>query len=103
MGPDNFSPSRRAYERYKLDDSATLIFEKKLEKSSILRDLSSRGVGLVCDLPLKVNDRLEIIIRSSIFGSPLRKNASVIWCNKVENNLYRAGLDFGLDNKIEFK
>lgn len=95
--------SRRSYERYKLDDSAILILNKKLEKSSILRDLSARGVGFVCDFPLRNNDKIEIIIKSSLFESSMRKEANVIWCSKIEDNLYRVGLDFGLDNKIDFK
>lgn len=95
--------SRRAYERYKLDDSAILILNKKLEKSSILRDLSVRGVGFVCDFPIKNNEKIEIIIKSSLFRSSMRKEANVVWCNKIGDNLYRAGLDFGLDNKIDFR
>lgn len=94
--------SRRSYERYKLDDSATLILNNKVEKSSILRDLSARGVGFVCDFPLKANEKIEIIIKSSLFVSSMHKEASVVWCSKIERNLYRAGIDFGIDNKINF-
>lgn len=95
--------SRRSYERYKLEDSAILILNRKLEKSSILRDLSARGVGFVCDFPLKSNDKIEIIIKSSIFKNSMRKEANVIWCSKIEDHLYRVGSDFGVDNKIDFK
>lgn len=95
--------SRRAYERYKMDDSAILILNKKLEKSSILRDLSVRGAGFVCDCLLKSNDKIEIIIKSSLFESSMRKEAKVVWCSKISDNLYRAGLDFGIDNTIDFK
>lgn len=93
--------TRRSYERYKLDDSAVLIINQKFEKSLILSDLCARGVGFVCDFPLKLDEKIEIIIRSSIFEGTVRKEAKVVWCNHIEGNLYRAGVDFGLDNKME--
>ncbi len=94
--------TRRSYERYNLNDSATLILDSKIEKSSILRDLSARGVGFICDFPLKINEKIQIIIKSSLFKNLMYKDASVVWCNKIEGNLYRAGLDFGIDNKVDF-
>ncbi len=95
--------TRRSYERYKLDDSAVLIINKKFEKSSILRDLCTRGVGFVCDFPLKTNEKIEIIIKSSIFEGTVRKEAKVVWCNQIAGNLYSAGVDFGLDNMMDFR
>ena len=95
--------SRRSYERYKLDDSAVLILNKKFEKPLFLRDLSVMGVGFVCNVLLKSSDKIEIIIKSALFRNSMRKEANVIWCSKIGDNLYRAGLDFGADNKIDFK
>ncbi len=93
---------RRSYDRYKVDDYATLIVNDA-ERPSVLKDLSSRGGGIVSDYPLNANDRVGIIIRSALFDQPLRREARVAWCSRAEGNLYRAGLDFGLDNRIEFK
>jgi hypothetical protein len=39
---------------------------------------------------------------SFILDEPVAKQAKVVWCKKIDNNLWQAGLDFGLDNKINF-
>lgn len=97
------SPSyRRSYDRYEVNDHATLLVGDA-QRSSILKDLSSRGGGIVSDYPLNKDERVGIIISSSLFDQPLHRQAKVAWCSRIEGNLYRAGLDFGLDNRIEFR
>jgi len=102
--PEAFSVSlyRRSYDRYQVNDSATLIISNT-ERPSILKDLSLRGGGIVSDYPLSANEKVGVIIRSSLLDQPLHREAKVAWSNRIGGNLYRAGLDFGLDNRIEFK
>ncbi len=94
---------RRSYERFKVDASATLIVNKNLEIPSILTDLSVRGAGAVSSDPLKVDEKIKVIIRAPFFFEhPLYKEARVVWCKKLDGNLCQAGLDFGGDNLIDF-
>lgn len=93
--------NKRDYQRFSLDGSATLIVNKNLKRPLILKDLSARGVGVIGSFPLNLNEKVEVIMNTSFFfDKPLYKKAKVSWCNKIDENLWQAGLDFGLDNKI---
>jgi len=90
--------TRRAYERYRLDGSATLVGEDGVEEPSILKDLSCRGAGIVTAQALKPNDKLNIVIHPSfLFGQPVTRQARVAWCNRIASGLWQGGLDFGED------
>jgi len=98
------SSHRRSYERFEVDASATLILNKNLEIPSILTNLSAGGAGTVSNGSLQVNEKVKIIIRAPFFfENPVYKEARVAWCKRLDENLCQAGLDFGLDNGIEFK
>ena len=89
-------PHRRFYKRFNLDTSATLILPKNLRRPLILRDLSARGAGVVSNYSLNINEEIEITIAVSFFfNQPVYKKARVVWCNKVDEHLWQAGLDFG--------
>ena len=92
---------RRTYQRFVLDASATLVINENIEEPSILTDLCPRGTGVVTRYALKEDEKLAIIIKvPSLFDSPVYKRAKVVWCRKLDRNLWRGGLDFGEDNKI---
>ena len=92
---------RRSYQRFILDASASLIINKTTEEPSILRDLCSRGIGVVTHYCLKENQEVTIIIKIPyLFDSPVYKQAKVAWCKKIDDDLWQGGLDFGEDNKI---
>ncbi len=95
--------TRRAYGRYRLDDSATLVAENGTEEPSILKDISCRGAGVVTSQPLRLNDSLSIVINtSSLFNRPITRQARVAWCQQLASDLWQGGLDFGEANKISF-
>jgi len=102
----SFNPAamtRRAYSRYRLDGSATLVARNGTEEPSILRDISCRGVGVVTSQPLRLNDNLSIMINaSSLFNQPITRQARVAWCQQLATNLWQGGLDFGEASKISF-
>lgn len=96
-------PYRRSYERFILNDSVSLVTQEGIEKTLALKDLSARGAGILGDFPLDINQRVTLAMKSSfILDKPVAKQAKVVWCKKIDNNLWQAGLDFGLDNKINF-
>jgi hypothetical protein len=97
------SMTKRAYGRYRVDGSATLIGDGGREEPSILKDLSCRGAGIVTYHPLRLNDKLDIIISpSSLFSRPITREARVAWCKPISASLWQGGLDFGETNKISF-
>lgn len=96
-----FSPHRRSYQRYILESAATLMADNEIGQPSILRDLCARGAGVVTHYRLRENQGITIIIKApSLFSSPVRREARVVWCEKIGEGLWHGGLDFGEDNKI---
>jgi len=96
-------PYRRDYRRYILCDSIALLTKGGAEKIALLKDLSARGAGVVADEPLQANEKLAVVISAPFFfDQAVSKRAAVVWCKKIDNRLWQAGLDFGLDNKIVF-
>ncbi|MBU0693758.1 MAG: PilZ domain-containing protein [Candidatus Omnitrophica bacterium] len=93
--------TRRSYKRFKVDTGGRLIVDKEIEKPLIVRDLSSRGVGVVANYPFEIDKKITIDMETPFFHDTVRREARVIWCKKIEEDLWRAGLDFGM-NKIEF-
>lgn len=97
------SSFRRNYHRLQFNVPATLIIENSQEKSSKIRDLSARGVGVSTDFPLDIHREINIVIKlSGLIEKPVLRHAKVAWCCKVKDNLWQSGLDFGEDNKISF-
>lgn len=80
-----------------IEDSAVISTEGKESEPLILRDLSARGVGVIGNFPFKINQ--EVLIKFEIpylLSRAICKQATVAWCCKINDNLWRAGLDFGL-------
>ena len=93
---------RRDYQRYILNDSASLTTNEGIEKDFLLKDLSARGVGIVGNSPLNINEDVKVIINAPLFfDRPVSKAAKVVWCQKIDENLWQVGLDFGEEEKIK--
>jgi len=91
---------RRNYERYLIEDSAVISTEGQESEPLILRDLCARGVGVIGNFPFKINQ--EVLIKFELpylLPRTISKQAKVAWCSKINDNLWRAGLDFGLINR----
>ena len=94
---------RRAYARIPFESSAKISTVKARGISTILTDVSSGGAGLVANVPFDAMEKVEIQINPSIlFKDVLRKSAKVAWCKKLSSDLWHVGLDFGVDNLINF-
>ena len=94
---------RRAYERFPAESSAEISSAKAREILTILTDVSAGGAGLVTNIPFEAMEKVGILIKSSIFfKEALKKKARVAWCKKVGFDLWQMGLDFGVDNLINF-
>lgn len=95
------SLSRRDYERFIVNDSASLITANSIERPLILEDLSARGAGVIGDYPFRINEKVTVVIYAPFFlDSPALKQAKAVWCKKINENMWQAGLDFGMDNLL---
>lgn len=93
---------RRSYERFILNDSASVVTKEGEEKSLLVKDLSARGIGVIGDSAFGINEKVTMVINVPFFfDRPISKQAKVVWCKKIDQNLWQAGLVFGLD-KIDF-
>jgi hypothetical protein len=94
---------RRAYARYPLESGAVISTDKARGIATILTDVSAGGAGLVSNVPFDAMEKVEILIKASIlFKNPFNKNARVAWSKKLGADLWQVGLDFGVDNLINF-
>lgn len=85
-----------------MNDSLSLFIKEGSERRTILKDLSARGAGIIGDSHLEINGKITTIINAPFFfDRPICRQATIVWCQKLDNNLWRGGLDFGIDNKIE--
>lgn len=97
-----YSPfNRREYPRFKVEAYATLYLNKDTKKALRVRDISPRGIGGLIDFPIKVGEKLEILLLYPFFDEPVNKEAKVVWCKEINKNTWEVGLDFGIDNKID--
>ena len=91
---------RRSYERYLIEDSAQISTAEEQAVPLILRDLSARGAGIIGNFPFELNK--EVVIKFKVpylIQKVICKHARIVWCSQINENLWRAGLDFGLINK----
>jgi hypothetical protein len=93
--------NRRKYPRLKIEAHAILYLDKNIKKGFKLIDISPRGVGGLIDCPLKVGDKVEILLLYPFFDDPVKKEAKVVRCKEINQNTWAAGFDFGEDNKID--
>ncbi len=94
---------RREYPRFILNDSASLITKEGQEINLIVKDLCVRGAGVISNSALDIGRKEQVVINAPcLFERPLAKEVKVAWCRQIDKNLWQAGLDFGLANKINF-
>ncbi len=94
---------RRRHNRYLVDVPATVFLSDTGEKPSRVIDVSPGGAGVYAAYPLAIDDKVNITIQPSyFFDSPFGGQARVVWCNKIHENLWRAGLAFAVENEISF-
>ena len=92
---------RRLFSRYIIEGSAILIVKENLKEPVVVIDLCPRGAGIYCNQPLKVGE--EVLVELSyFFDKVIQKKAKVVWCKEAEKGSWRVGLDFGMDNLLEF-
>jgi len=94
---------RRRYERVEMHSPATVIFSDYAEKPVMVKDLSLRGAGIETTFPLEASQNITIRIRGPKLdkGAAYRK-ARVTWAREEEDGWWQAGLDFGIDNLLQF-
>lgn len=94
---------RRDYQRFICNNSVSLLAKEGIEKRFLLKDLSTRGAGIVGSYSLDINERVKVIINAPLFfDKAVSRHAKVAWCQKLDENSWQGGLDFGEDNKITF-
>lgn len=95
---------RRNYERFLVNDSASLVTDNSSARPLIVGDLSARGAGVIGDYPFRVNEKVNVVIYTPFFlDRPAFKQAKAVWCKKIHRNLWQAGLDFGTDSLINLR
>ena len=91
----HLSEHRRAYQRYILEDSASLFTEDGKEELLFLKNLSGSGACVCGSYPFKMNEFVIVVIKAtSLFNGFFSKRTRVAWSKQVTPNSWEAGLDF---------
>lgn len=102
MGQETAFTYRRAYERFALGSQAEVNTEKAHGIISIVSDLSSRGAGIITTVPFDPGEQVSVMLKTCfLFREAVRRNAKIVWCKKLDYNLWQAGIDFGANNLVE--
>ena len=96
-----YEPRRRYYDRLRAEVTVKAVVDQSKAKSFIAKDLSARGIGLVGNYAFKRGQTITLIVEKPFFQKSVRKDAKVVWCDELGENIWRAGLDFGLGNTLE--
>lgn len=97
----SLSSHRRANDRFMLDNASTVSLVQKPQLRVRAKDVSVRGIGIALNEPLVPQDRMDIVVNAAILRYPIQRKGRVAWCEKTATGLFRAGLDFGIDNQID--
>jgi len=80
----------------------TLLTDTGEQQEVVLRNLSCRGAGIQCGVPLFASQPVFVSVPATFFNcEKVEKKGKIAWCRKVNTATWEAGLDFGLDNKIK--
>jgi len=97
-----YKDDRRIFERFDVDFSAGIKQpEVGVRGGGFVRccDISASGLGLIAEEKLIPDTSLEIWIGIPDRHSPIRGLAKVVWSKQVQEDKWRAGLEFA---RIDF-
>ena len=92
--------TRRAYERFKVNVHAFLVFDQKTKKGLQLKNISVGGLCGLIDYPLRADEQAEAVLYQPFFDEFVKRNSRVAWCTRTNSGIWEFGLDFGY-NKID--
>jgi hypothetical protein len=89
-----YKDDRRTFERFMVGFSAELkhLGAEELNPAQC-RDVSANGVGLFSEEKLIPDIHLEVCLGVPDGGEPFRGKARVVWCQQVQHNRWRSGLE----------
>jgi hypothetical protein len=76
------------------DGTKIILFENRSSVSVKLRDLSTRGIGILHVAPLKKDERFLLLLPASTVISKRAIVCTVVFCRPVPNGEYEIGATF---------
>lgn len=58
------------------------------------KDISGMGLGLLTNEPLKIDDKIDVLVNLGKELKPVNILCRVAWCSKLKQGAYRVGLEF---------
>ncbi len=69
----------------------------------MLKDISAMGACIMANLPFGINDYVVIKAQLPFLHNRIEKRAKVAWCNRLEPDLWSAGLEFDLGERLDIR
>jgi hypothetical protein len=86
--------TRRQEERFVVEGEATVIINSTTKKTYLLKNLSSVGVGIIGSQPLRIGDKVDVIVLNPFLKNSVYEGASVRWGSMVDDKLWAGGVAF---------
>lgn len=97
----NSDLNRRFYQRFSMNESASLLLKDGAEERILLKNISSSGASIVMDRFPYQSERVTLLINApALLDKPVTRNAEMVWCKKISNKAWQLGLDFGVNRVV---
>lgn len=96
-------PRRRIYLRFAVQASARVKEPYKKQQPAVVEDLSVRGACIAVTRPLAVEKKVTLDIIAPYWKNILQRTATVVWIKEAGKGWWHCGLDFGIDNLVQFR
>lgn len=101
MGDQRAFPGRRVYDRFEANTTAEIHRGLSAAETVLLENVSARGVAVLGYRPFSAHDKLTVVFRLPLISKrTIHKQAHVAWSREINEGVWEAGLDFGMDNML---
>lgn len=88
-----FQDDHRIFERFAAVIPVNMFdVDAGTELNVLTRDVSAKGIGVICEERLNPGNRLELRLKINDGKEPLYAKGDVIWSSPQESGGYRAGI-----------
>ncbi len=96
-------PHRRTYLRFAIQASARVKEVYRKQQPAVVEDLGVRGACIAVTSPLTVEKKVTLDIIAPYWKNTLQRTARVVWIKEADKGWWHCGLDFGVDNLLQFR
>ena len=90
----------RKHKRAIANTQVLITLKDGTRKKVDLKNISERGVCIMTNFHLEINEEAEVSILFPFFSDFVDRKSQVVWCRGMGRNIWKLALDFG-SNRID--